>query len=400
MPKTPEMEKTALVIPPMPLSKRLRMEETSPVLTTFSFSSPSPIRSHPPSPLRFQISESPPAFQIPITPPSTPTQHKHRGRLSGPLLKQVLSPIVQPLPEFQFSEDEIEIVSTISTGTHSTVLRIVAGGKLYALKIHRYDRHAPTEEEDTTSYPRPNSYFTAECNVYANLISGPSIHGTTTPKCHSFINLTRIPTQPQSPDLPARGRFSSKNGSPALYRDYITHPDNPRRCMPSPIWRSYFKYAPAGSVILRGLVFTEVEPLHYINPKALADSRRELRVVVAKGTKALKALHASGVLHGDIEMADSVMLRDEGGKGGEQGKCGTKERTGFVFMGFGQAKTTRDYGPRMFRKAAKMEIRAWEGRWECMKVKGKAKCSERGQATREEDVVVGMAAEGGSVGLS
>ncbi|KAG4436923.1 hypothetical protein IFR05_007611 [Cadophora sp. M221] len=394
-PKIPETKKRALVVAPMPSSKRLMMEETAPVLTPFAFSYPSPIRSHPPSPLQFQISETPPEFQTPITPPSTPTQHRQRGRLSGPLLKQILAPVIQPLPEFKFSEDDIKIVSVISTGAHSTVLRILASGKFYALKIHCYDRDAPLEPEDINAYPRPNSYFTAESNVYANLTSRPSIHGLTTPKCHGFINLTRIPIPPQSANVPARHRFATQNGTPALYRDYITHPERPRVSMPSLIWRSYFKHAPAGSIVLRGLVMTEIEPLHYLSSAALASPRRSLRAVAAKGTKALKALHACGILHGDIEKADSVMITHVNEKDGQgdKGKDRREDSDDLVIMGFGCAKTTKDYGPLMFRKAAKMEIRAWEGRWECMKVKCQARCTERGRGAREDGAAVG----GGSV---
>ncbi|KAH7311075.1 hypothetical protein BKA65DRAFT_374653, partial [Rhexocercosporidium sp. MPI-PUGE-AT-0058] len=93
--------------------------------------------------------------------------------------------------EFKYGENEIEVVSIITTGAHSMIFRVFAGEKFYALKIHRYERNA--SQGDTATYPRPNSYFTSESNAYTNLTSRPSLHGINTPKCHGFINLTQIP---------------------------------------------------------------------------------------------------------------------------------------------------------------------------------------------------------------
>ncbi|KAL2062063.1 hypothetical protein VTL71DRAFT_6329 [Oculimacula yallundae] len=360
---------------------------------------PPPVRAHPPSPLRYQINETP--KPIPFTLALTPTKHRNRGRTEPRLLREVLAPVVQPLEEFNFLEDEIEIVNVISQGEHSIIFRIFAGEKFYALKIvstvsllsspyqyplfqgtlltlpqHRYER---TTVPEFSTYPEPNPFFDAEYSAYARLAPYPSIHGHLTPKCHGFINFSSLPCAPTTPSSPNQPRqpFTSRTDSPALYLDYITQHSTttPKQIHSSPVWRAYFTTAPAKAPLLRGLVLDDLPLLRVLDPAILDSPSSAYRSIARQGTSKLKDLHACGILHGDLAEENSVLVKIGDGKGNENAE--KDGGVGFLFLGFDRAKTVRDFKPSVFRRLARREERVWEGRWECLVVESEEKLKKK-----------------------
>ncbi|APA09043.1 predicted protein [Sclerotinia sclerotiorum 1980 UF-70] len=91
--------------------------------------------------------------------------------------------------KFKYSESEITILEVIGPRDHSMVYRISAGGRKFALKIHKYEN----SDISLSGIPKLNIFFERERSAYNRLSRASELPPASIPKYYGYINFTKPP---------------------------------------------------------------------------------------------------------------------------------------------------------------------------------------------------------------
>ncbi|KAJ8059164.1 hypothetical protein OCU04_012138 [Sclerotinia nivalis] len=198
--------------------------------------------------------------------------------------------------KFKYLESEITILDVIGSGDHAMVYRIAAGGRTFALKIHKYDNSAIS----LSGTPKPNIFFERERNAYNKLSQPSELPPASIPKYYGYINFTKPPQVNRAGKIP-RKLFRSTIYRPAVYTDFLVDQVHDESIQKDP-WRSYFMNK-SGNCILQGVILDEIVAARHIYDNDTSNLN-----VARSGREGLKALHQRGILHGDVKNRLNTMI--------------------------------------------------------------------------------------------
>ncbi|KFY95266.1 hypothetical protein V500_02863 [Pseudogymnoascus sp. VKM F-4518 (FW-2643)] len=235
--------------------------------------------------------------------------------------------------EFEYSETEIKILKVIGSGDHAVVYRIAAGGKTFALKVHKYKNEAIS----APGTPKPNVFFESERDAYTRLSSMSDSPLAPIPKYHGYMRF-KEPPQVNGPGSIPRKLFKSTTYRPAVYTDFLTHRGHNKSIQNDP-WRDYFLNK-SGNCILQGLVLDEI-----VKTRHICDSDISNPDIARSGREGLEAFHERGVLHGDVKNRLNAMV--------------SASENRVIWVDFSMGETNANISDTSFERKASREIRHW-----------------------------------------
>ncbi|RFU27385.1 hypothetical protein B7463_g8950, partial [Scytalidium lignicola] len=252
------------------------------------------------------------------------------SNVQGPRLFSSSSDELDSIPEFEYSESRITILEILETENDDVMMyRILAGGRTFALKVHKYTSGAISE----AGIPKTNISFDTEYGAYCKLLPLRDSPLPLISKCLGYVRFS-TPPQVNRPGSIARPLLRSTTYRPAVYTDFLMDWDgiDPQQDL---LWRQYFTNASQGC-ILRGLVFEEVPEARHLN-----DKDRSNLIMAKSGLNGLKAFHKLGVLHGRVGKTYSALV--------------SSSESGIIWTNFGAARI----GGASFATNAAKEIDRW-----------------------------------------
>ncbi|KFY56416.1 hypothetical protein V496_06707 [Pseudogymnoascus sp. VKM F-4515 (FW-2607)] len=235
--------------------------------------------------------------------------------------------------EFEYSETEIKILKVIGSGDHAVVYRISAGGKTFALKVHKYKNEAIL----APGTPKLNVFFESERDAYTRLSSMSGSPLAPIPKCHGYMRF-KEPPQVNVPGSIPRKLFKSTPYRPAVYTDFLTRRGHNKSIQNDP-WKDYFLNK-SRNCILQGLVLDEI-----VKTRHICDSDVSNLDIARSGREGLEAFHKRGVLHGDVKNRLNAMV--------------SASENRVIWLDFSMGETNANNSDTSFARKASLEIRHW-----------------------------------------
>lgn len=146
------------------------------------------------------------------------------------------------------------------------------------------------------------------------------------------------PLQVNAPGSIPRKLFKSTTYRPAVYTDFLTGGGH-NESQQNDSWLDYFLNK-SGNFILQGLVLDEIVARH------ICDNDASNPNIARSGREGLKAIHARGILHGDVKNQLNVLFSDA--------------QNHVTWIDFSMRKVSADFSASGFTRKACQEIRDWD----------------------------------------